>query len=139
MKDIIVPGIRDMLFRASQASPPPWTTEFKGWEGDPEGCEAVIHLNDKSRNFDSWGWGSLNRIIVYGTGIGQNTVNGKDMKRAKANVEFIAHARTDTPLLAKLLMLTVEELTILAENPIPPDIAQMRAKRMVDEIRRVFE
>jgi hypothetical protein len=141
MKRIVIPILKRILLRASAASKPPWTTEYRGWgsDHDPEdpGREAVIHLNDASREWDSWGWGDLNRIIVYGTGIGQNDINGKQEKRAKANVEFMAHARADVPLLATLLQLAIEELSLIALYS--DGAGKVRASRTLAEIRRALE
>ena len=74
-------------------TPGPWSLQIRQ---SPDGMyEYVVHLNDKSREFNSWGWANLHRIIVYGNGLGQNQLSPKTkaiQDEAIANVRLIAAA-----------------------------------------------
>ena len=54
-------------------SPPEWSYEIRGTpDVRDKPYEYVIHLDDDSREWNSWGWGGDHRIIVFGSGVGQN-------------------------------------------------------------------
>ena len=53
------------------ATPPSFSSIERGYE-------IVLHFSDKSRGWRSWGWGGYDRIILYGSGIGQNNGDAYD-------------------------------------------------------------
>jgi hypothetical protein len=78
-----------------------WTYEVHGGREEGDGAyEYVLHLDDESRNWNSWGWPGDNRIILFGTGIGQG--NTYDHDRALLLLRFFALAPRMFALLKEL-------------------------------------
>lgn len=88
-------------------TPGPWQAEMRQ-AGDS--YEYVIHLTDDSRQFSSWGWPGLHRIIVYGSGVGQGALpTPADHEEGAANARLIAAAPELVETVRTLLHIAEDE------------------------------
>ncbi len=64
-----------------------WETEFKDKSGGSYEYSAI--KKDNTFGHQSWGWGGDNKIIVFGSGIGGNSI--QDKAEAKRIIEDFVH------------------------------------------------
>jgi len=67
-----------------------WEVQMFDGDGDEEDdCPdfelSVIRIDNK-HGHDSWGWGDVNKIILFGSGVGENSVDSKEEKEFAVKV-----------------------------------------------------
>lgn len=67
-----------------------WTFEFR--DGSGGSFELSIHRDEWARGLDSWGWGGWNKVVMFGSGHGQNAIAREKLSDAKAFVKRLIAA-----------------------------------------------
>lgn len=57
--------------------------DLDDFEEEEFGFELSVIRKNNKHGHDSWGWGDENKIILFGTGLGENSLPEEDVKAVK--------------------------------------------------------